>query len=87
MVLSKSKGAFHSAAVEPSITLFSKLSLRVIEGQVCGRHEGLQIACWNPDQVAWGLNPGPGYCVVFLGEKLESHSSSVDLGVYRNKFT
>ena len=42
----------------------------------------LWLVCSTPDRVSdWGLSPGRGHCVVFLGKTLYSHRASLHPGV------
>ena len=39
------------------------------------------VSALNSRSSGLGSSPGQGYCVVFLGKKLYSHSASLHLGV------
>ena len=45
------------------------------------RHSGLMVSVLNSRSGGLGLSPGRGYCVVFLGKRLYSHSASLHPGV------
>ena len=50
--------------------------------RLVGRRGGLMVsALVVSGSSAPGLNPGRGHCLVFLGNKLFSHSTSLDPGV------
>jgi len=46
-----------------------------------GRHGGLVVSELDSGSSGLGSSPGWGYCVVFLGKTLNSHSASLHPGV------
>ena len=46
-----------------------------------GRRSGLMVSALNSRSGGPGSSPGWGYCVVFLGKTLYSHSASLHPGV------
>ena len=46
-----------------------------------GRHGGLMVSVLDSGASGLGTSPGRGYCVVFLGKTLYSHSPSIHPGV------
>ena len=46
-----------------------------------GRRGGLMVSALVPGSSGPGSSPGRGRCVVFLGKKLNSHSTSLHPGV------
>ena len=46
-----------------------------------GRRSGLMVSALVPEASGPGSSPGWGYCVVFLGKTLNSHSVSLHPGV------
>ena len=45
------------------------------------RHIGLMVSALDSGSSGLGPSPGQGYCVVFLGKTLYSHSASLHPGV------
>ena len=41
------------------------------------RHGGLMVSALTPRSSGLGSSPGRGYCIVFLGKTLYSHSASL----------
>ena len=48
---------------------------------VCGRHGDHMVSPLDSEASTWGLSPGQGHFVVFLGKTLYSRCSSLHPGV------
>ena len=56
-------------------------SLGILKGVPSGRRGGLMVRVLDSGSSGPGAGPGRGYCVVFLGKTLYSHSASLHPGV------